>query len=227
MTNMKILITALLLSVNGIALAQQEATIDSSYANSWYQLRTEFFKQLPDHKNEVVFLGNSITEQGEWQELVHKKHVLNRGISGDVTFGILARLDEILSSKPAKVFVLMGINDLKRGIPTEIIISNYLKLIKRVEASSPKTKLYIQSLLPLNMTMLPQSYNKLNNEKVNDVNAQLQALCTRYKITYVNLHPVFVDEKKELKKELSLDGLHLRSAAYIIWVDYLKKLKVL
>ncbi len=225
--NMRKLLSALLILGSAAGFAQDTTTIDSSYQNSWYQLRSDFFRKLPDHKKEIVFLGNSITEQGEWQEVVHKKHVLNRGISGDVTFGVLARLDEVLSSKPSKIFVLIGINDLKRGMPVEVIANNYVRLIKKVQAESPKTKLYLQSLLPLNMAMLPKSYEKLSNEKVNEVNNRMKVICQQYKVSYVDLHPVFVDEKKQLRKDLSTDGLHLRFAAYILWADYLKKLKLL
>lgn len=215
------------MSVAVTGFAQDTTVIDSSYQNSWYQLRSDFFRKLPDHKKEIIFLGNSITEQGEWQEVVQKKHVLNRGISGDVTFGVLARLDEVLSSKPAKLFVLIGINDLKRGTPAAVIAANYVRLIKKVKAESPKTKLYMQGLLPVNTYMLPKIYEKLNNEKVTALNGKLKAICQENGATYVDLNPVFAGENGQLKKELSTDGLHLRFAAYILWADYLKKLKLL
>ncbi|ADY50612.1 lipolytic protein G-D-S-L family [Pseudopedobacter saltans DSM 12145] len=207
--------------------AQESATIDSSYLNSRYEYRLDFFRKMPNQKNEIVFLGNSLTEAGKWHELVGTKRVVNRGISGDVTYGIIARLDEVLESKPAKIFLLSGVNDMKRGIPNEVIAQNFERIIKMVKSKSPKTKLYIESILPVNEGMLSDIYAKVNNVKIHDVNKRLETLCEKHKVTYVNLHPVLSDEKEQLKKELSSDGLHLRQDAYILWVNYLKEQKFL
>ena len=219
--------TILSLLISNVTFAQEGISSDSSYTNSHYVQRLEFFRRIPDQKNEIVFVGNSITEQGEWQELIAGKNVINRGISGDVTFGIPARLDEILHRKPSKIFLLMGINDMKRGIPNETIIKNYNILVIATQRKSPSTKIFIQSVLPVNKVMLTNPYSKLNNEKIHNLNAQLQQICKRYKITYVNLHEDLADANGELKKKLSIDGLHLRSTAYIIWVNYLRKVHLL
>mgnify|MGYP000061554644 CR=1 FL=1 len=66
--------------------------------------------------DEIIFLGNSITDIGEWTEVWQDIHVKNRGISGDNTFGVLARLDEVVSSKPSKIFIMIGINDISKNI---------------------------------------------------------------------------------------------------------------
>ena len=67
---------------------------------------------MPDTPNEIIMLGNSITDGCEWSELFQNSNIKNRGISGDITEGVLYRLDEVTRSKPAKVFLLIGINDL-------------------------------------------------------------------------------------------------------------------
>jgi lysophospholipase L1-like esterase len=217
----------LLLACPFYASAQEIIAIDSSYANGHYLQRLDFFKKMPNQKKEIVFVGNSITEGGKWQELIPNKHVINRGISGDVTYGIIARLDEVLASKPLKIFLLSGINDMKRGTPNEAILANYLRMIKKIKAESPATQVYFQSVLPVNIPMLPKSYEKLSNSKILVLNEGLKALCVTYKVQYIDLHAVFADENGALKKELSIDGLHLKSAAYILWADYLKKEHVL
>lgn len=206
----------------------QQIPVDSSYLNNHYTQRLEFFNKMPNQKNEIVFLGNSLTEGGKWQELFPKvKHIVNRGISGDVTYGVLARLDEVLASKPKKIFFLGGINDMKRGTPNEVILNNFERIIKLVATKSPKTKLYIESVLTINPSILPASYAKINNEKIKQLNIGLVQLCKTYKLQYVNLQPVFADENGNMKKELSIDGLHLRQASYILWANYLKQIKAL
>lgn len=209
------------------ASAQLFNNVDSNYVNSHYTERLDFFRKMPDQKHEIVFLGNSITEGGEWQELVPGKAVVNRGISGDVSYGVLARMDEVLSSRPDKIFLLIGINDLKRGTSAEAILSVYGRIIKRVRQQSPKTKLYIQSILPVNEQMLPQIYSKINNGIIKSLNGQLQQLCNTPQVIYADLHPTFEDADGQLKKDWSIDGLHLRAAAYIQWVNRLKYLNLL
>ncbi len=207
--------------------AQDTVAVDSSYLNSHYVQRLAFFRQMPAQKKEIVFLGNSITEGGEWQELIPGKHVLNRGISGDVTFGVLARLDEVVSSKPSKIFILIGINDLKRGIPAGVILANYHKMISYIKEKSPHSKIYIQSILPVNKYMLPESYKKITNDIINSLNIKLREFAKAGGIGFIDLHKVFEDKNGQLPKELSIDGLHLRSAAYINWVNYLKEVHAL
>jgi len=212
---------------SNVAMSQDAVAIDSSYLNSHYENRLAYFRAMPNQKKEIVFLGNSLTEGAKWQELINKKHVVNRGISGDVTYGIYARLDEVIESKPAKLFLLSGTNDMKRGIPNEVITKNIQRIVARVKKESPKTKIYVQSLLPVNEAMLPKSYAAINAEKVNQLNVLLEQMAKEIGVNYINLHPALADETGSLRKELTIDGLHLRQATYILWGDYLKKLKVL
>lgn len=211
-----------------IHYAMAQITVDSSYANGYYQQRLEFFMKMPTHAHEIVFLGNSITEAGEWQELfASKRNVINRGISGDVSFGVIARLNEVLSAQPDQIFLLIGINDLKRGIPQEMLLRNYERIFKRIKEASPKTKLIAQSILPINESMISNDYKRISNLKINEVNQALLKLAKQYQITYLDLHPLFEDQSGQLKKEYTTDGIHLKMPAYILWASYIKQQKLL
>lgn len=200
----------------------QAVKIDSNYANSHYQERMEFFNAMPHHRHEIVFLGNSITEHGEWQELVPGKPVLNRGIGGDNTFGVLARVGEIATAHPDKIFLLIGINDLFRKLPYEVTIHNYRRIIKKISQASPKTKVYIQSILPINEDMTKEPYTKGRNVLVPELNRRIKTLALEQGLTYIDLHPLFEEVEGKLKRELAIDGIHLKASAYITWVEYLK-----
>ncbi|MBK8292906.1 MAG: sialate O-acetylesterase [Flammeovirgaceae bacterium] len=89
-----------------------------------YWVRVEKFKKETNISGKVVFLGNSITEGGNWKKLLKDSTIINRGISGDNTFGVIARIDEIVKLKPASLFILIGTNDLSKKIPDEIVIEN-------------------------------------------------------------------------------------------------------
>jgi lysophospholipase L1-like esterase len=215
--------------ITGVAVFSNASaqSIDSTYDNSHYRERQELFATLPAQKKAIVFLGNSITEAGKWNEILPGKPVQNRGISGDNTFGVLARLPQIVAAKPAKIFLLIGVNDLKREVPVDVIISNYQQMVKMVKTGSPKTKLYLQSVLPVNDTILIEPFRKVTNTNVAKLNAALEKLAKDNGYDYVNLHESFADDKGQLKRKDTPDGLHLKIGAYTIWVNYLRRKKYL
>lgn len=206
--------------------AQPTTKIDSNYANWYYQSRRQLYDALT-HKVDIVFLGNSITERGEWSELIQNKKVANRGIGGDNSFGVKARLQSIIAQKPSKVFIMIGINDLGRGLPVPVIVSNYQQIVAQLQKGLPKAKLYVQSVLPLNEALLKYDYLKGKNAKVKALNEELKKLAAQHGLTYINLHEVMGDEMGELKKDFTKDGIHLTTDAYGAWAAYLKKKKLL
>ncbi|MEX6686502.1 GDSL-type esterase/lipase family protein [Danxiaibacter flavus] len=207
--------------------AQDPASPDTSYANGYYMARVHFFEKLHPAPKPIVFLGNSITEAGAWSEVLPGRNVVNRGISGDNSYGVLARLDQVLAAHPSKIFLLIGINDLKRGTSPVFIAGNYVKIVEKIKKTSPKTKLFLQSVLPVNEGMLPSIYSKINNEIVRNLNDSLSAIANRYKVPFIDLHEIFEDDNHQLKKEFSTDGLHLKPDAYILWAEYLTRKKYL
>ncbi|MEO7216056.1 GDSL-type esterase/lipase family protein [Mucilaginibacter sp.] len=189
--------------------------------------RIAIFQKQPIIKGVTIFLGNSITEAGNWGKLLNDTAVLNRGIGGDITYGLLKRLDDITDREPKKLFILIGINDIGKDIPDSVIAYNYFKIVKQVHAKSPGTKIFVQSILPLNTLHagFPQHYDKAQHIPI--VNAMLKAKAAAMDYTYITLTPLFADKNGRLKDEYTFEGLHLRPEAYVIWVDYLKKMKYL
>jgi len=181
------------------------------------------FVKDPIVTGKTIFFGDSITEMGDWKKVTGDSTVLNRGIGGDITYGLLKRLKDITDRQPSKLFILIGINDIGKDLPDAVIADNYLKIVNEVHSKCPQTKVYVQSVLPLNPTMknFPQHYDK--EDHVLAVNKLLKANAAIGKYTFVDIFHLFVDADGRLKSELSYEGLHLKPAAYPTWVDYLKK----
>ena len=217
------------LSVFSQSLSAQETKIDSSYANWYYQQRMAYFEQSPTIKGAIVFLGNSITERAEWQELLADSRypVLNRGIGGDNSFGILARIDEVLRGRPRAIFLMDGINDQFRKLPQDVSVNNYKRIIKRIKKISPKTLIYLQSALPINEELTKEPYTKGRNVLVPILNEKLRQLAAVENIPFVDLCPLFQDNEGRLNAIYSADGVHLIPSAYIKWVQLLKEKKYL
>ena len=201
-----------------LAIAQEAKPPTSVY----YERKVDLFKYLPNADNEIILLGNSITDGGNWVELLDDPRVKNRGVSGDVTRGILNRLDEVIESKPLKIFLLIGINDLAKGAPPANILQNIETIIQRIRLSSPETKIYIQSLLPVNpaYARYPKHVNK--GDKIIQLNTELVDICKRADVCYIDLYDHFANANGELRPELTNDGLHLSGQGYLLWRDILK-----
>lgn len=185
--------------------------------------RLALFAKEPVVTGKVVFLGNSITEGGNWAKLIGDPTVVNRGIGGDITYGVLRRLDDVIKRKPSKLFILIGINDIGKDIPGEAIANNYVRIVRRVMAGSPNTKIYIQSILPLNPTVpnFPQHYDKQSH--VLHTNQLLKEVARITRCTYIDLFPLFLDSQQYLDKKYTNDGLHLKPEGYEVWVKYLRE----
>ncbi len=199
----------------------QSTKWDSTYRPGNYALKHAQFRSYPNSNKDIIFLGNSIMDYTEWNELLQLNNARNRGISGDISFGVLERLDEVTEGKPAKIFILIGINDVARNIPDSVIINNYKKIISRIKNASPRTKIYFHTLLPVNNSFADKNqFNK--DEHILFVNEELKKLSSTEKITLINIHSQFLDADKKLNKNYTYDGLHLNTAGYIKWATILK-----
>lgn len=212
----------LLLAVPNLVVNAQEVKWDSTVRPDIYKAQVELFRSRPHSRKDVVFLGNSITFWANWSELLGDLRYKNRGIPGDITFGVLERLDEVIQGRPAKVFILIGINDLARNTPDSVILQNYRRIVRRLKTGSPNTRLYFQTLLPTNDTFqkLKNHYHK--EEHIRYLNSALKEMAPAEGFEVIDLHTHFVDETGKLKKEYTWDGVHLTLAGYQKWVEVLR-----
>lgn len=188
-----------------------------------YQKRS-LFEVLPVRSNDIVFLGNSITDGCEWAELFNNRHVKNRGISADRSGWLLDRIDTIIAGRPKKLFLMIGTNDLSVGITPEEVVGNVRKLVVRFQKRSPWTKLYIQSILPVNgaeFKKYPHHYGI--NPRIVETNRQLEALCKEKGIVYIDLWSQLADGNGNLDSRYTNDGLHLMGPGYIVWKKAVEK----
>ena len=180
----------------------------------YYIDKTALFKELAKNEKDIVFLGDSLTDYCEWSELLQNSGIKNRGIAGDTTLGVLNRLDEIIEMKPTKIFLLIGTNDLIAGRKRGEIIADYEQIISRCTQSLPETKVYVQSIPPVNSKLFP--YIKSQAEIIN-LNQEIKKLANQYHVEYLDLHSVLVTPEGELAREYTTDGLHLNSKGYDRW----------
>lgn len=216
----KLFVTAVVFTISFATASAQVVKWDSTYRPGKYVEQVAKFKADPKSKKDIVFLGNSITAGTDWAKLLDLPQAKNRGISGDITFGVLERLQDIIEGKPKKIFILIGINDISRNIPDSAILSNYKKIVDRIRKGSKKTQVYFNTLLPVNA-----SFEKFKNHYGKDdhilyLNSEIKKLAAK-NVTVIDLYSQFLDKDNHLKAELTKDGLHLIPEGYKVWADFL------
>ena len=188
--------------------------------NEWtkghYKDRIAEFKANPLEFGDIVFIGNSITEQGgNWAQRFDNAKVKNRGIAGDVTAGVIARLKEIYYYKPEKVFLKIGINDLfHNDLNPEYVANNIKLIVAMIHQESPKTKIFVQ-------TLLPTANNNPSKKRIAATNTFLKEMNKTEFTQVIDLHSAFADKDDLLIREYTNDGLHLTEAGYVVWQNYI------
>ena len=168
------------------------------------------------------FFGDSMTDEGDWQKLFPGINLVNRGIGGDTTLGLLNRIDQVIALRPPKIFLMIGTNDLCFNRSIADTLKNYDEILRRLHTSLPETKIYIESVLPFNDQIFPSHYLR-SNENIKTLNVGIRQLAEKHHDPYLDLVPYFSDADGRLPAEYTIDGLHLNADGYAIWKEHIKE----
>ena len=84
----------------------QDAPAPNTYT-PYYHQRASHFATLPIDSDDIVILGNSLTDNGRWEEMFNNPNIKNRGIIGDNVQGVSDRVDFVTKGHPRKIFLLI------------------------------------------------------------------------------------------------------------------------
>ncbi|MCC8177433.1 MAG: GDSL-type esterase/lipase family protein [Bacteroidales bacterium] len=210
-----------LLLAAAMALPMMLSAAEAPKYNELYYQRASLFELLPVDSTDIVFVGNSLTQICEWHELFNNPKVKNRGIIGDVVQGLRDRIDPVVKGKPAKIFLLSGANDVSHDLSADSIVSLFTDLIEYIQQETPTTRVYVQSVLPINETF--NRYKALTGKTAvfPEINAKLQPVVEAHGCTWIDAYSLFVDEEGRLDRQYTNDGLHVLGNGYIKWRDLL------
>lgn len=207
----------------GIPIPAQTSGSSKQQFKRHYYTKKSIYDALPNTKDEILFVGNSITASGQWTELFQDLRVKNRGISGDVTDGILSRLKEITESQPSKIFLMIGVNDLSKGKSKSYILKRYQEILDSIISQTPNTKIYIQSILPVNDKFGYFKNHTNKTDSIISINNSLKIMVEKTGAKYIDLFSAFADSQNKMEEEYTLDGLHPNGKGYLKWVELIRK----
>jgi len=160
----------------------------------------------------LVFIGDSLTQWGDWQRRFPDYAVTNLGISGETVEGLLARRERIRAQveNPEYIFLMTGINN----IATEQydIIEPYREIVRNLTTWYKRSTMVVQSILPAELTWI-------SNDVIKDTNRQLEQTAREFNADYLDVYRAFVDSQGNPHLGyLQDDGVHLGSEGYDAWV---------
>ena len=183
--------------------------------DSYYVRKVKSFQAMPRELDRIIFLGDSITDFVNFDEVLPSYRIINRGIAGDTTSGVLRRLGEVISLRPEKLFLLIGTNDLGQDVWPEAIARNIREIVSRVQAKSPQTRIYRQAVFPT------RHNSSRPNELIQELNTGIRVIAEELNCTFIDLYPLLLDAEGLLAEEYTLDGLHLSDKAVAKWMEFI------
>ncbi|MEZ9623210.1 SGNH/GDSL hydrolase family protein [Vibrio sp. 10N.222.55.A3] len=194
------------------AVALQSEIQQRGHSMSRYIMTSDNHRHFSPSADLVMF-GDSITEWAPWADIFRDVSMVNRGLAGDTTTGMLRRIDTTLNVKPKLVCFMAGINDLAQGYDVDHIYQNYIDMLKVWQEN--EIRILVQSTLYVG--------SKLQglNPSVELLNSKLSEYCTQQGIAFLDVNSV-LSPNKLLSNEYSCDDLHLNAKAYQTWAEILQ-----
>ena len=185
--------------------------------NPNYALQLGIYDVYKTKQADIVMLGNSLTHGANWNELVGRTNIVERGIPSDVTEGIFNRMSYVFRLKPKICFLQVGLNDIYNWTPVENIYFNYVRIINLLKA---------KEIIPVIQSTVYAGKKWPNSEERNQEVTKLNKLLLEYAvkndIEFIDLNSK-ISNSNFLKSDLTHDGVHFNGKGFKIWGKEVEK----
>lgn len=178
-------------------------------------------------KGQILFTGSSLMEQFPVEELLLSEQkyitVYNRGVGGFTTSDMLAHMEEmVFGVEPSKIFINIGTNDIgSADYREECLLENYRRILRQIKERLPETVIYMMAYYPVNeVDKVPEGdwgralFVTRTNANIHAVNQKLEKLAAELDCHFINANKGLTDEAGRLKKEFTVEGIHMYANAY-------------
>ena len=224
---------------NNTFIMEQLQEIGMEYQKMEQQQKIDRYRILNEKiiKGQILFTGSSLMEQFPVNELMMTERIdriiYNRGIGGFTTADMLQNMDvQIFDPEPSKIFINIGTNDIAyHGAPfaevLEYMLKNYSDILSQIKTRLPRTQVYMMAYYPVNETDVVNEWNagafvNRNNKNLTVANAAVKDLARQFGYQYIDVNSGLTDERGMLKKEFTIDGIHMYANGYRIVLENMK-----
>ena len=179
-------------------------------------MTTQLPQAAADFACDAVFLGDSITCDGNFDELFPEYRIVNLGVYGDTIGDLRRRVPELKAENPERIFLLGGINSL-RPDNVEDCLDQYARLLDELHGACPRAEIIVQSVLPVGAEL---DRGGQENDAVRRFNAALKTLAGERGCAWADLYALY-EKDGALDPALTRDGIHLNFNAYGPWAELL------
>lgn len=187
-------------------------------------------------KGEILFTGSSLMEQFPIDELRMTEGIdaviYNRGVGGFTTEDMLQHMEEmVFATEPRKIFINIGTNDISRtDYRVEKLTENYGKIVSMIQQRLPGAEIYMMAYYPVNeVDKLPDAewakgmFATRTNENIRMANEAVEKLAGETGCHYIDVNDGLTDENGRLKKEYTIEGIHMYANGYRVVLENLRK----
>jgi lysophospholipase L1-like esterase len=177
--------------------------------------------QIAQTAKTLLMLGDSLVEWGDWESLLPDIQVINRGIAGEHTEELSARLVSEMNAvldagtEPDYILLMTGTNNLLMGSPYFPVILG--SMLPRLIDLCPNSSITLNSLMPMQIQGLaPESITAANNE--------LRGVAKQSGCHFLDMTDPFTEQCLPVTKPCFFnDGVHLATRGYQVWAGAIKK----
>lgn len=186
-------------------------------------------------KGKVLFTGSSLMEQFPVNEMLMTENIsltaYNRGIGGYTTDDMLEHMEEmVFGTEPSTIFINIGTNDIgSSGYKLEHLIENYEKILQQIRERLGNIKIYLIAYYPINdapdvatLAWVKKVLETRTIENINKANQAVKELAERMDCEYIDLNNGLTDEHGRMKKEFTIEGIHMYPNGYQVVLKNLK-----
>tara|TARA_B100000700_G_C14637275_1_gene665674 strand:+ start:54 stop:713 length:660 start_codon:yes stop_codon:yes gene_type:complete len=176
-------------------------------------------KSSTSNMKKIVLIGDSITESWKGYSpefFAENPYLINKGVGGETTPQILDRFNsDVVSLEPEFVIILAGINDIAQNTGYISVSETFANIVSMVEiANSHNISPILCSVLPASKIVWKPEIKSA--DLVIELNEKLKKHCIENNMVYVDYFSSMVGEKKELRSDLTYDGVHPDKKGYLI-----------
>ena len=186
-------------------------------------------------KGEILFTGSSLMEQFPIHELMMNDGmdlvIYNRGIGGFTTRDMMEHMEEmVFGTEPSRIFINIGTNDMNAPyFSQDRLLENYEAILRQIQERLPAAEINVMAYYPVNeVDKVPDGpwgktlFVNRTNRTIDRLNQALEKLAEKLGCRFINVNKGLTDENGRLKKEYTIEGVHMYANGYRVVLDNLK-----